>query len=41
MSLMHDWQVIGTAKMVSNDGTVILNVVKSGVMLPRLCEVKL
>jgi hypothetical protein len=29
MSLMHDWQVIGTAKMVSNDGTVILKGVKS------------
>ena len=24
MSLMHDWQVIGTAKMVSKDGTVIV-----------------
>lgn len=33
MSLMHDWQVIGTAKMVSNDGTVMLDVAKSNVML--------
>lgn len=33
MSLMHDWQVIGTAKMVSNDGTVMLKIVNSSVML--------
>jgi len=33
MSLMHDWHVIGTAKMVSKDGTVILNFVKSAVIL--------
>jgi hypothetical protein len=29
MSLMHDWQVIGTAKMVSKEGTVILEKVCS------------
>lgn len=38
MSLMHDWQVIGTAKMVSNDGTVILKGVKLAVILLKaLC----
>jgi hypothetical protein len=34
---MHDWQVIGTAKIVSKDGTVMVNAVKLYQVLDWSC----